>query len=286
MVIPGAQIFDRALIRHNRRRAQKDFSSHSFLSDWAAARLAERLDDINREFPLGVHIGAGSFSHKKIGKLIRMDLIGGDVIADEEFLPFKDASLDLVICTMNLHCINDLPGALIQIKRALKPDGLFIAAMPGGETLYELRDALMNAELEVSGGASPRVFPFADKQQMGGLLQRAGFALPVVDSEIVTVTYDNIFKLFHDLRGMGEGNAIAERRRIPAGKSLFMRTAQIYAGKFSEGGRLNATFEIIFLIGWAPHESQQKPLRPGAANHRLADALAAKEIKTGVKTGS
>jgi NADH dehydrogenase [ubiquinone] 1 alpha subcomplex assembly factor 5 len=239
---------------------------------------------VKREFAMVLQIGPGSVTHPKIKTLFHMDMAGdAHVIADEEFLPFADASLDLIICTMNLHCINDLPGAMIQMKRALKPDGLFVAAMPGGETLYELREALMQAELSASGGASPRVFPFADKQQMGGLMQRAGFALPVVDSEIVRVTYDHVFKLLRDLRGMGEGNSILERNRKTPGKSFFAEAAQIYADKFSEDGRITATFEMIFLIGWAPHSSQQQPLKPGSANLKLADALATQEIKTGAK---
>ena len=170
--------------------------------------------------------------------------------------------------------MNDLPGALIQIKNALKPDGLFIGAMFGGETLKELRESLIQTELNMKGGVSPRIAPFADKQDMGALMQRAAFALPVIDSETVTVTYDNLFKLMHDLRGMGESNILAARNKTYPSRDFFTKTAEYYQTHFSEpDGRLIATFEIIFLLGWAPHASQQKPLKPGSAEKNLADVL-------------
>jgi SAM-dependent methyltransferase len=214
-----------------------------------------------------------------------MDIVSpANVIADEEFMPFADDSFDLITSTLNLHSVNDLPGALLQIKKSLKSDGLFLASLFGGETLFELRECLAAAEIELKGGISPRVFPFADKQQLGALLQRAGFNLPVVDSEIITVTYENIFGLLKDLRGMGERNIIRDRHRQNPGKALYMRAAEIYAQKYSEpDGRIRASFEIIFLLGWSPHESQQKPLRPGSATKRLSEALGAQEIKTGEK---
>lgn len=274
-------IFDRARLRQNRTRIAARFSDYDFLHVWAKKQLQSRLSDITRRFEkvvqIGVHGGA------VLDDIITMDLtpdFGSGVVADEEFLPFKDHSLDAVISPLNLHAVNDLPGALSQIKRSLKPDGLFMAAMFGGETLYELRESLMAAEIVLKGGASPRVFPFADKQQAGALLQRAGFALPVVDSEIVTVTYENIFKLLHDLRGMGESNIIAARNKSYAGKEFFMQAAQHYHENYAQAdGRIVASFEIIFLLGWAPHESQQKPLRPGSAKNRLADALGSHETK-------
>ncbi len=293
------RIFDRARIKHNRSRAFQKFSEHSFLFDWAAEQITDRLQDIKREFPLALQIGTrGNLSplpSNKIKNLAVMDLneepLGPTknwgLVADEEFLPFAPESLDLVTSVLNLHTVNDLPGTLLQIRKALKPDGLFIAAILGGETLHELRRALMQAEMNIKGGASPRIAPFADKQQIGALLQRAGFNLPVVDSDIVTVTYDNIFKLLHDLRFMGEGNAIQSRNKTPPGKALFMEAARLYQEQFAESdGRIPASFEIIFMLGWAPHESQQKPLRPGSAKHSLAEALGSQEIKTGEKTGS
>ncbi len=280
-------VFDRKKTQANRRRAAYNFDKHDFLFDWARRQLAGRLDDIKREFPLGLEIGSrGSLKAnkpQKIHKLITIDNFGTpDIIAEEEFLPLASHSIDLVLSTLNLHSVNDLPGALVQIRRALKPDGLFLAAMLGGETLHELRHCMAQAETNIKGGISPRVAPFADKPQMGDLLSRAGFSLPVVDSEIVTVAYENVFKLFADLRGMGEGNALTARYKSNPGKKFFMETARLYHENFSEpDGRIKASFEVIFLIGWAPHESQQKPLRPGSATSRLADALGSTEIKTG-----
>jgi SAM-dependent methyltransferase len=202
------------------------------------------------------------------------------VCADEEQLPFADKSFDLIISALSLHWVNDLPGALIQIRRALVPDGLFMGAMFGGETLTELRQALAEAEIECEGGLSPRVSPFADLRDMGGLLQRAGFALPVVDSDRVTVTYGNPLKLMAELRGMGETNALIERRRTPMRRTTLMRAAAIYSEKFGlPDGRIPATFEITMLAGWSPHESQQKPLRPGSAKAKLADVLGTVEYK-------
>lgn len=279
----SVEIFDRKRLAAARARTQKQFGDYNFLHTWANARLAERLEDIRRDYTIALHIGPQAPA-LSVPHYYKMDGVQADVIAEEEFLPFSDGSLDLVTSTMSLHMVNDLPGALVQIRRALKPDGLFLAAMAGGETLHQLRACLAEAELALKGGISPRVYPFADKQQTGALLQRAGFNLPVVDSEMVTVTYDTIFKLFHDLRGMGQNNVISERSRTFTSRSLFMKAAEIYQSKYAEkDGRIAATFEIIFMIGWAPHESQQKPLRPGSATKRLADALGTDEIKTGQK---
>lgn len=291
-------IFDRNRVRHNRDRAARQSGDHGFLHDWTARMLANRLDDIKRHFPLAVAIGAGGATHfhghDKIGTLVTMDLArapldqahGLRIQADEEMLPFASESLDLVLSPLVLHTVNDLPGALAQIRRALKPDGLFLAAMLGGETLHELRAVMTEAEMTLRGGVSPRIAPFADKPETGGLLQRAGFNLPVVDSEIVTVTYDNAFKLMHDLRYMGEGNAIIRRDRNFAGRSFFMETARLYQDRFAEAdGRIVASFEIIFMIGWAPHDSQQKPLRRGSAQTSLAEALGTTEIGVGETAG-
>lgn len=275
------RLFDRMLLRRKRRRAQKNFSAHDFLFQWAAKQLQDRLSDVTRNFPHALQIGArAALAHDKIGVLTRMDLIqnpGCDLLADEEFLPFAAGAFDLILSPLSLHSVNDLPGALIQIRRALKPDGLFLAALFGGETLHELRAALTETELTHKNGASPRVFPFADKQQMGALMQRAGFALPVVDSDILSVTYKEMAGLLADIRGMGEGNIIAARNKAYAGKDFFEKAAKAYHNLWSEkDGRIPASFEIIFLTGWAPHESQQKPLCPGSAKHSLAEALEGK----------
>jgi SAM-dependent methyltransferase len=230
----------------------------------------------------------------RVGAIVAVDSVeshlSGErlaVVADEEALPFRDGSLDLAVSALALQFVNDLPGALIQIRRALKPDGLFIAAMIGGESLAELRAAFAEAESEVEGGVSPRVAPFADLRDLGALLQRAGFALPVTDVDRVMVRYSSPLALMHDLRRMGASNALAERRRTPLRRATLRRMMEIYAANFSDAdGRIRATFEIVWLSGWAPHESQQKPLRPGSARQRLADALGTKEIPTGEKPGS
>jgi NADH dehydrogenase [ubiquinone] 1 alpha subcomplex assembly factor 5 len=277
-------IFDRARLRHNRRRAAAHAHNADFLVEWAERHTSDRLQDVKRKFPLALQIGGrNSLSTPQIGHLLRMDTQGkADIIAEEELFPFAPQSFDLITSTLQLHAVNDLPGALVQIKQSLKPDGLLLTSMFGGETLFELRESLMHAEIETHGGASPRVFPFADKPQAGALLQRAGFALPVIDSEIITVTYDNMFKLLHDLRFMGEGNIIKARQKKNPGRTFFVKAAEYYAKNFAEpDGRIRASFEIIFLIGWAPHASQQQPLRPGSAQNRLADALEATEIKAG-----
>lgn len=295
------EIFDRFLVRERRNRAAARFSAHDFLFTWTIENLADRLQDIKRDFARALLIGArgrelseGALRRHGPAEEIFIMEAGenflkpgaSEIIAEEEYLPFANDSFDLVFSPLTLHSVNDLPGALIQINRVLRPDGLFLGAMLGGETLYQLRQAMMQAEINIAGGASPHVAPFADKQQTGALLQRAGFALPVVDSEILTVTYEDAFRLMHDLRGMGEASSLRDRRRKPYGKALFMETARLYHERFAEpDGRLVASFEVIFMIGWAPHTSQQKPLRPGSARQRLSDALGAEEIKTGIKPG-
>lgn len=281
------KVFDRELVTRRRNRARQNFSQHDFLFEWAKRNLSDRLDDINRNFECGVQLGhRGALdTHPKIQNLYTIDVSeGSDVTASEEFLPLKSQSLDIILSTLNLHTVNDLPGALIQIRHALKDDGVFLACMLGGETLHELRSVMSEVELELYGGVSPRVAPFADKPQMGDLLQRAGFSLPVVDSDILSVTYHNVFKLMEDLRGMGESNSLDQRSKTPVGKEFFMRVAKTYQERFAEeSGLLVASFEIIFLLGWAPHDSQQKPLRPGSAKTSLADALGAQEINLGEK---
>ena len=206
------------------------------------------------------------------------------VAADEEALPFADASLDLVVSALALQGVNDLPGVLVQIRRALKPDGLFMAALLGGDTLSELRQSFAQAEAEIEGGASPRVAPFADVRAMGALLQRTGFALPVTDTERITVRYASLLSLLRDLRRMGATNALAERRRLPLRRPTLLRAMEIYGERFADpDGKVRATFEIVWVSGWAPDASQQQPLRPGSAKTRLADALGAVEIGAGEK---
>ncbi|MFO0998401.1 MAG: methyltransferase domain-containing protein [Alphaproteobacteria bacterium] len=292
-------IFDRRLVRLHRSRAARHLDRHDFLIAEAGERLLERLDDVERRFPLALDLGChgGELGRLRgqrggIERLVQVDAAlamarraGTEaVVAEEDVLPFADASFDLVMSGLSLHWVNDLPGALLQIRRTLKPDGLFLAALLGGETLKELRAVLLEAELAEEGGASPRISPFADARELGGLLQRAGFALPVVDVDTIRVTFADAFALMHDLRGMGEANALRARRPNPTRRSTFMRAAHIYRERFAEpDGRIAATFQIVFLTAWAPHESQQKPLAPGSARMRLSDALGATEVATGIK---
>jgi NADH dehydrogenase [ubiquinone] 1 alpha subcomplex assembly factor 5 len=284
--------FDRILHARRRARAAANFASFDFLQSRARDEILERLGNINRRFPLALDLGAAELRHEKISTTISADLAprmlasSGDprLVLDEEFLPFAPASFDLITAVLQLHWVNDLPGALVQMRQALKPDGLFIAAMLGGDTLTELRQALTEAELEIEGGASPHVSPFADLRDLGSLLQRAGFALPVVDADRLTVRYKNMFSLMADLRGMGETNALNERRKSPLRRATFLQAAELYQKNFQlQDGRIPATFEIFYLTGWAPHASQQKPLRPGSATHRLADALHSEEQPAGDK---
>jgi SAM-dependent methyltransferase len=199
------------------------------------------------------------------------------VQAPLEQLPLAPASINLAVSPLSLHLTNDTPGVFVQIRRALRPDGLFLAAIPGSDTLQELRDVLLQTEIEMTGGASPRVIPFADIRDIGALLQRAGFALPVTDKETYTVRYDSLFPLMKDLRAMGMANPLSARSRKPLTRAFFVRAAELYAERYADpDGRIRATFSIIYLSGWAPHESQQKPLKPGSAKVRLADALKAK----------
>ena len=266
-------IFDRELVRHRRDRASSDFGCHDFLFREVSDRLIDRLGDIQRHFPVALDLGrrTGALPAKSgVEWLVRGDVSFGmaqqsphaDLVVDEETLPFADNAFDLILSNLSLHWVNDLPGALTQIQRALKPDGLFLAAILGGDTLVELRECLLTAESEAQGGASPRVSPMVALSDAAGLLQRAGFAIPVADSDTINVTYDNAFRLMADLRGMGEANAVHERLRRFTRRSVFMRAAELYQQRYSgPDDRINATFEIIYLHGWAPHESQQKPLR-------------------------
>jgi SAM-dependent methyltransferase len=281
-------IFDRKLLRLRQARARA-LGPETFLVDRVAEELGERLSAVLRQFERAADVGTPTDAVRRAlaasGKVVAV--YGADhVIADEEALPFADGSLDLAVSALSLQFVNDLPGTLIQICRALKPDGLLLAALLGGDTLIELREAFAEAEAEIEGGVSPRVAPFADVRALGALLQRAGFALPVVDSDRLTVRYDSVFGLMRDLRRMGATNTLSERRRTPLKRATLAKMAEIYARRFADAdGRVRATFEVAWLSGWAPHESQQKHLKPGAATQRLADALGAKEISSGEKAG-
>ncbi|MEK7687157.1 MAG: methyltransferase domain-containing protein [Pseudomonadota bacterium] len=292
-------VFDRAVLRQRRDRAARGWDRQAFLKREIAERLVERLDDVRRSFALALDLGchgdevaAALGERTTVGQLLRSDLglafarrAGGPaVVADEEALPFAPQSFDLVLSAMSLHWVNDLPGTLIQIGRILKPDGLFLGAMLGGGTLWQLRQALAAAESEIEGGLSPRVSPFADLRDAAGLLQRAGFALPVADGETIEVDYESALALMRDLGAMGEGNLVVERRRGMARRATLLRAAEIYGERFAlPSGRVAASFEVLFLHGWAPHASQPKPLKPGSAARRLADALDTAEHSAGEK---
>ena len=285
---------DRALMRR-RDAVALDRGKDHFLLAHIAGDLSDRIAGMTAEYPKALDISprAGVLpvalsSTAKISNWVQAPsgvsapLSGHhpgskraqEVVADEEWLPFKPASFDLVVSGLGLHRVNDLPGALLQINRALVPDGLFLAALFAGSTLSELRAVMTEAETEVSGGASPRVMPFADVAALGQLMQRAGFALPVADTERLTVRYAHLFDLIADLRAMGESNALHARTRKPLTRRVFQKAAEIYADRFADpDGRIRATFDIVTLTGWHPHGSQQQPLKPGSASVSLADAL-------------
>ena len=288
-------IFDRANYRARRDRAAKA-GENSFLVEMALSAIAERVAAVNRRFESALDLGSHWSDSTDLTDLANRWTLAGPanfcsksgsfVIADEEALPFADQSFDLIVSALSLHAVNDLPGALRQICCALKPDGLFMAAMFGGETLMELRESFARAETEIRGGISPRVSPFADIRDLGGLMQRAGFALSVADVERTTVRYRDIMTLFEDLRAMGETNVLAERTAVPLTRTLLAAVVSAYDETFGDkSGRLPASFEIAFLTGWAPHASQPRPLRPGSAKISLAEALGTKEHSAGEKPG-
>jgi SAM-dependent methyltransferase len=290
---PANALFDRRAWRAHRDRAARladgGAGAVDFLHAEVTDRLIDRLDVVNREFAVALDLGArdGGLARALaarrgtewvIAAEPAMEFLGhapGPLVAsDPELVPFRDASFDLVASTLALHWTADLPGALIQLRRTLKPDGLLLAAMLGGRTLIELRTVMFEAELAEEGGVSPRVSPAIELADAAALLQRAGFALPVADSETITVTYPDMLALMHDLRGMGETNALAARRRGCLRRATLARAAALYAERFGDtAGRIPASFEILFLCGWAPHPSQPQPLRRGSATSRLADAL-------------
>jgi NADH dehydrogenase [ubiquinone] 1 alpha subcomplex assembly factor 5 len=297
------QVFDRRLLRIRRDRAAAQLSAHDFLFREAAERLTERLQDIKRRFEVALDLGCHGGEVARalnfqggIETLVQCDLSAGmaasardggksrlALAADEEALPFAAASFDLVLSSLSLHWVNDLPGALLQVRRILRPDGLFLGALLGGETLCELRAVWTEAELAEEGGAGSHVAPFADIRDAGALLQRAGFALPVADAETITVTYPDAHALMADLRGMGEAN-VAVLRRGFARRAALDRMAKLYKERFGDAsGRIPATFQVIYLTAWSPHDSQPKALRPGSAQARLSEALGAMEKPAGDK---
>jgi SAM-dependent methyltransferase len=289
-------LFNRALKRRRLARAVEEGFAE-FLLMRAADDLAERLEAVTRPFAVAVDLGTPTRlglealrRHPLVARALRAAPreVGGavDIVLDEEALPFAPASLNLVTSLLALQDVNDLPGALVQLRRALAPDGLLCACLLGGQSLTELRQSFMAAESELEGGASPRVAPFVDVRDAGALLQRAGFALPVADSDTVTVRYGHPLGLMRDLRAMGLSNSLLARRRAPLRRTTLLRACQIYAERFSDpDGKVRATFELVWLSGWVPHESQQKPLKPGSAKARLADALKTIEIQAGEKAG-
>ncbi len=265
MTVPTPSLVDRSALSLRRARARLDRAG--FLHDEAIFEIQERLVDVNRRFTSPAIVTGFPEYWRSLFPQAR-------IVEDAETLDLAPQAHDLVIHAMCLHWSDDPVGQLVQARRALKPDGLFLAVSLGGETLQELRAALGQAEVEISGGLSPRVAPMGELRDMGGLIQRAGLSLPVADAVKKTVTYRSMFHLMHDLRDMGETNVLNTRHRAIPPRSLFARAAELYAENFpAEEKRIQSSFELVFLSGWAPHESQQKPLRPGSAGTRLADAL-------------
>jgi len=292
-------LFDRKLLRRRRERFAAEIGAREFLLAQVASEIAERVDVMLRPFPRALDLGAyhGLLGRKvaalsSVGEMVYAESAYAfaalcpfpSLVCDEDALPFKDASFNLIVSGLALHRVNDLPGALIQIRHALAPDGLFMAALLGARALTELRAALLEAEAETEGGASPRVSPFVDVRDYGALLQRAGFALPVADAETLTLTYPSPRELMREVRALGGGNVLLARSKRPLPRRTLERAEEIYRARHSlPDGTVSATFEIVYLSGWSPHESQQKPLRPGSAAQRLADALGTTEHSAGDK---
>lgn len=270
--MPVPTVFDLSLLAHRRNRAAADFAHHSFLFDEAGARLLERLPDVRRTFPLAAFLGARTGVRvprlrglNGIDTVVRLELsekmaqqnreeAGLSVVARTEHLPLLPGTFDLVFSVMDLHWINDLPGALVQIRQALKPDGLFLAVLAGGRTLQELRHCLMTAELAHTGGASPRVSPMLDLPDAAALLQRAGFALPVADRDVITLEYPSPTALLADLRGLGATSVLTNRSRHPLRCAVLAEALDHYLRLFpgTNPGSVMATVELIYLTGWEP----------------------------------
>lgn len=292
-------VFSAARHRARRDRAAPGFGEYDFLHRRLSSALVERLADTPRAFGHALDLGAGTgglaadlLASGRVSSVTALEASPAmaararragleAVVGDPEALPFAPERFDLVASVLALHWVNDLPGALIQVRQVLKPDGLFLGCLAGAGTLGELRTALIAAETEITGGAAPRVSPLPGLQDMAGLLQRAGLALPVADVDHLTVRYDNLFALLRDVKGAGESAAFAAPGR-PLRRDVLARAAAIYAERFSDpDGRVRASVEVIWLSGWAPHDSQPKPKRPGSARVRLADALGAGERSAG-----
>lgn len=290
--IKQSDIFNRGLLKLRRDKCAKNFAKHAFLNQEISQRLIDNLQDIKRAFNTVLNLNVDKATirdHLQDSFILNQDISlnmarrseSCAVQGDEEFLPFKDQSLDLVLSCLNLHWVNDLPGALAQIIHSLRPDGLFLAAALGGETLNELRSSMLKADIDQSGGSSPHISPFMDIRDGGALMQRAGFALPVVSTERITVKYSDAFSLMKELKGMGENNALIKGYKGLSSRALMMKVAQYYQDDFADAkGRIPATFDIIYMQGWAPHDSQQQPLKPGSAKMALKDALGAEPPKS------
>ena len=292
-------LFDRKLLRARRARFAPEIEAHTFLLAHVAREIAERVELMLRPLPLALDLGAyhGLLGRKvaelpSVGAMIYAESVfefaalcpRPSLVCDEDLLPFKAPSFNLVVSGLALHRVNDLPGALIQIRRALHPDGLFMGALLGARALSELRQALIEAEAEIVGGASPRVAPFGDVREYGALLQRTGFALPVADSETLTVLYGSPRELMREVRALGGGNVLLARSRVPLSRKTLARAEAIYRERHTTAdGRVSASFEIVYLSGWGPDASQQKPLKPGSAAQRLANALGTTEQPAGDK---
>lgn len=273
------RLFDRRAIARARERASR-IGGDAFLLHEATEGILHRLSSVNRQFERALAVDATRPLPEMLDKRAQNWALA--TIEDNEALGAEPQSFDLAVSILSLHAVNDLPGLLHQIRRALKPDGLFLAAMFGGSTLTELRQSLASAEIDIKGGVSPHVAPFADVRDLGSLLQRAGFALPVADSERTVVRYREFSRLIQDLRALGETNVLSERRRVPLMRAVRDAAIAHYRDRYAESdGRLRATFDIVYLTGWAPHDSQQKPLMPGSAMTRLADALGVTEFPAG-----
>ena len=292
-------LFDRSLLRSRRARFAHEIAAREFLIAHVAREIAERIEMMLRDFPRALDLGA---YHGLLGRTVAALPSVGEVtyaesvfayaarcprpalVCDEDLLPFKDGSFNLIVSGLALHRVNDLPGSLIQIRRALKPDGLFVGAALGSRALIELRECLIEAEVDAEGGASPRVAPFGDVRSYGALLQRAGFALPVADAEELTAVYASPRDLMAEVRALGGGNVLVARKRTPLSRRTLLRAEEIYRARHGRpDGKVEATFQFVFMSGWGPDASQQKPLRPGSARSRLADALKTEEHSAGDK---
>lgn len=292
-------LFDRRLLRRRRARFAREVAEREFLIAHVAREIAERIDIMLRTFPRALDLGAfhGLLGRSvgalpSVGEMVYAESVFDyaaqcprpALVCDEDLLPFKDASFNLVVSGLALHRVNDLPGSLIQIRRALAPDGLFMAAALGARALIELRECLLEAEGEMEGGASPRVSPFGDVRAYGALLQRVGFALPVADAEDLTVVYASPRELMREVRALGGGNVLTARSKAPLPRRTLSRAEDLYRERYgTPDGKITATFQFVFMSGWAPDPSQQQPLKPGSAKQRLADALQTHERPAGDK---